>query len=201
MVGGALVVGVALILAVHALKPIVVERYLWTVPVLVSALMAVPAARLVQTPRLFGVLALVSAAVAVGPLVQPGIKPLWNEDADTIAAIVGGCPTTRIYAASGWALGPAAETRTARREDPVFERAYRLLAERRGYTVRYIGQNGTAHATPGPCPVLLWYEHTPNEAEDDLKAAVEESGLTGLEEARLSVIRSDTGFVVRADRQ
>jgi hypothetical protein len=201
MVGGVLVVGVGLILAGHALKPIMVERYLCAVPVLVSALMAVPAARLVQSPRLFGLMALVSMAVAVGPLVQSGIKPLWNEDARTIATIVADCPTTRIYAASGWALGPAAETRTARREDPVFARAYRLLAERHGYTVSYIGQNGTAHATPGPCPVLLWYEHTPNEAEDDLPAAVGEAGLTGLEEARLSVIRSDTGFVVRADQQ
>ncbi|MBN9089108.1 MAG: hypothetical protein J0J01_19545 [Reyranella sp.] len=201
MVGGALVVGVALILAGHAFKPIVVERYLCAVPVLVSALMAVPAARLVRTPRLFGLMALVSMAAAVGPLVHSGIKPLWNEDARAIASIVAGCPTTRIYAVSGWALGPAAGTRTARREDPVFERAYRLLAERHGYSVGYIGRNGTAHATPGPCPVLLWYEHTPNAAEDDLAAAVEESGLTGLEEARLSVIRSDTGFVVRADRQ
>ena len=49
--------------------------------------------------------------------------------------------------------------------------------------------------------MLLWFEHTPNEAEDDLPAAVEESGLTGLEEARLSVVRSDTGFVIRADQQ
>jgi hypothetical protein len=201
MIGGVLVAGIALILAFHAIQPIVVDRYLYAVPVLVSALMAVPAARLVQKPRLFGLMALVSAAVAIGPLVQSGIRPLWNEDARTIADIVAGCPTTRIYAASGWALGPAAETRTARREDPVFERAYRVLAERHGYTVSYIGQNGRAHATPGRCPVLLWYEHTPNEAEDDLPAAVGESGLTGLEKAHLSVIRSDTGFVVRADRQ
>ena len=118
-----------------------------------------------------------------------------------IAKIVAGCPTTQVYAASGWALGPAAATRMARREDPVFERAYRSLAASAGFPVRFIGQGGSARATPGTCPVLLWYEHTPNEAEDDLKAAVEESGLIGLEEARLSVIRSDTGFVVRADQQ
>lgn len=201
MIGGVLVAGIAIVLAGHAVKPILVDRYLSAVPVLVSALMAVPAARLVQSHRLFGLLALVSVAVAVGPLVQSGIKPLWNEDARTIAEIVAGCPTTRVYAASGWALGPAAETRTAHREDPLFERAYRLLAARHGYTVSYIGQNGVAHATPGPCPVLLWFEHTPNEAEDDLPAAVEESGLTGLQEARLSVIRSGTGFVVRADQR
>jgi hypothetical protein len=80
-----------------------------------------------------------------------------------------------------------------RREDPVFERAYRTLAAPWGYTVKFIGQNGSAHATPGACPVLLWYEHTPNEAENDLPAAIEAAGLTGLQEARLSVTAAPRG--------
>jgi hypothetical protein len=48
---------------------------------------------------------------------------------------------------------------------------------------------------------LLWYEHTPNEAENDLPGAIEAAGLTGLQNAHLSVTRSLTGLVVRADRQ
>jgi hypothetical protein len=200
LIGGVLVAGVAIVLAVHAVKPIVVHRYLLSVPVLVSALMAVPAARFAHARLPFGLLALMSVAVAATPLVESGIRPLWRENARTIATIVAGCPTTQVYAASGWALGPAAETRAARREDPVFERAYRTLAAPWGYGVEFIGQNGTAEATQGACPVLLWYEHTPNEAEDDLPAAIEAAGLTGLQNARLSVTRSRTGFVVRADR-
>jgi len=200
MIGVVLVAGVAFVLAVHAVKPIVVDRYLFAVPVLVSALMAVPAARLAQDRLLFGLLAMVSVTVAATPLIETGIRPLWRENARTVAMIVAGCPTTQVYAASGWALGPAAQTRAARREDPVFERAYRTLAAPWGYTVKFIGQNGSAHATQGACPVLLWYEHTPNEAENDLPAAIEAAGLTGLQAARLSVTRSPTGFVVRADR-
>ena len=197
---GVLVVGVAIILAVHTYKPIVVDRYLFAVPVLVSALLAVPAARLVQHRVLFGLLALVAVAVAAAPIVRQGIRPLWSEGARTIAKIVAECPTTQVYAASGWALGPAAETRAARREDPVFARAYRMLADDNGYTVHFIGQHETARATPGACPVVLWFEHTPNDAEDDLPAAVEAAGLTGLQDARLSATRSPTGFVLRADR-
>ena len=200
MVSAVLVVGTAIVLAVHAVKPIVVDRYLFAVPVLVSALLAVPAARLARDRWLFGLLVLVAVGGAARPIIESGIKPLWRENARTIASIVAGCPTTQVYAASGWAVGPAAETRMARREDPVFERAYRSLAEPWGYPVHFIGQNGRAHATPGACPVLLWYEHTPNEAEDDLPAAIEAAGLTGLEGARLSVTRSATGFVLRADR-
>jgi hypothetical protein len=199
-VGAVLVVGMAIVLAAHAVKPIVVDRYLFAIPVLVSALLAVPAARLARDRWLFGLLVLVALAGAARPMIENGIRPLWRETARTIAAIVAGCPTTEVYAASGWALGPAAETRTARREDPIFERAYRSLAEPWGFAVHFIGQNGHAHATPGACPVLLWYEHTPNEAENDVAWAIEAAGFTGLERARLSVTRSATGFVLRADR-
>ena len=200
MLGVVLVAGVAIVLAVHVFQPIVVHRYLFAVPVLVSALLAVPAAWIARDRWLFGLLALVAVVGAARPMIETGIRPLWRENARTIATIVAGCPTTQVYAASGWAAGPAFETRMARREDPVFERAYRSLAAPWGYPVHFIGQNGLMHATPGACPVLLWYEHTPNEAEDDLRAAIEGAGLTGLLGARLSVTRSATGFVVRADR-
>jgi hypothetical protein len=204
VIGAVLAVGTAIVLVAHAVQPIVVDRYLYAVPMLVSALLAVPAARLGRDRWLFGLLTLVAVAGAARPIVEGGIKPLWRENARTIATIVAGCPMTQVYAASGWALGPAAETRTARREDPIFERAYRSLAEPWGYPVHFIGQlgsqNGSAHATPGACPVLLWYEHTPNEAENDLPWAIEAAGFTGLERARLSVTRSATGFVLRADR-
>ena len=201
LIGAVLIAGIAIVLAAHAFKPVVVDRYLIAVPVLVCALMATAAERLAPDGRPFGLLVLVSVAVAAFPLVDSGIKPRWRDGARTIAAIVADCPATRVFAASGWAIGPAAETRTARREDPVFSRAYRLLAARSGFTVQFIGQNGAAHATPGFCPVLLWFEHTPNDAEDDLPAAVEAAGLTGLQDARLSMTRSATGFVVRADRR
>ena len=39
----------------------------------------------------------------------------------------------------------------------------------------------------------------PNDAKDDLPAAVQAAGLTGLQAARLSMTRSATGSVIRAD--
>jgi hypothetical protein len=178
----------------------VVDRYLIAVPVLVCALMAVPAARLASDRRSFALMAAVSVIVAALPLAQAGIKPMWSEGARTIRQIAAGCPSTRIYAASGWVPGPAAETRAAHREDPVFERAYRALAAAHGFRMDYLPLDGTARAKPGPCPVLVWFEHTPNEAENDPRFAIDEAGLTGLEGALLTAIRSPTGFIVRADR-
>ena len=200
VIAGTLAAGVALALAIHAFMPIVVERYLYAIPVLVSALMAVPAARLVAHGVLFGLLALVSIVVVAGHLVDTGLQPKWRESARTISRIVQGCPTTQVFAASGWVPGPAAETRAAQREDPVFARAYRALAREHGYAVTFLGLNSQVHVTLRRCPVLLWFEHTPNEAEDEPLLAVHDAGLTGLEEARLSVYRSATGFVVRAEQ-
>jgi hypothetical protein len=200
MMAGVLVAGIALVLAINAYRPIVVARYIFPVSVLVCAIMAALAVKFARDWRLFGLLALVSVAVVAVPLVRHGAPPQWQEGARTIARIVADCPTTEVYAASGWMLGPGAESRTARREDPVFERAYRVLADQCGYTVHFIGQDGVAHAVLGQCPVLLWYEHTPNDAEYDPASALAAAGLKGLEEARLSAIRSTTGFVIRADR-
>jgi len=200
MMAGVIVGGVAIVLAIDAYRPIMVGRYFFSVSVLVCAIMAALAVKFARDWRLFGLLALVSVAVVAGPLITHGAKPQWQEGARTIARIVGDCPTTRVYAASGWAIGPAAKTRTARREDPVFERAYRLLADKYGFEIHFIGQNGVARAKLGQCPVLLWYEHSPSNAEDDPEQALAAAGLTGLEEARLSAIRSTTGFVIRADR-
>ncbi|WP_395708037.1 hypothetical protein [Reyranella sp.] len=200
VISSTLVSGIALVLGLHVFMPIMIDRYLFAVPVLVSALMAAPAARLAGHLPMVALLALVSIVAAGANLADTGIKPLWRANAQVIAEIVQDCPTTQVYAASGWALGPAAATLAARREDPVFERAYRSLAREHGYDVWFIGQNGRVHATPGRCPVLLWVEHSPNEAENDLPEAIHSGGLPSLEEAHLSVYRSATGLVVRADR-
>jgi hypothetical protein len=200
MMIGILAVGVAIVVAINSLKPMIVARYIFPVPVLVCAIMAALSVKFARDWRLFGLLALCAVAVAAGSMMLDGAKPRWEESARTIARIVADCPTSQVYAASGWAIGPAADTLTARREAPVFERAYELLAGQYGFAVHFIGQGGVAHVNLGDCPILLWYEHTPNNAEDDPQYGLTAAGLKGLEGARLSTIRSGTGFVIRADR-
>lgn len=141
-------------------------------PVLVAGILAALAARFDRDHSLDMLLALAAVGMGAGALLVQGAKPLWEEGARTIEQIVKACPTTRIYAASGWALGPAAGTKAARREDPVFQPAYQALGRAHGYTVRFLGPNEAARVRPGRCPVLVWYEHTPNDAEDDLPAAI-----------------------------
>jgi hypothetical protein len=199
LIDAVLAIGLLVVMTINAVQPIMVDRYLVAVPVLVASILAALAARFDRDHALHLLLALVAVATGAGPLLLQGGKPLWEEGARSIEQIVKACPTTRIYAASGWALGPAADTKAARREDPVFQRAYQALARTHGYTVRFLGQNEAARVRSDRCPVLVWFEHTPNDAESDLPAAIGAAGLMGIEEANLTVIRSPTGFVVRAD--
>ena len=201
LIAAVLAIGLVMVLAINAVQPIMIDRYLVAVPVLVAGILAALMSRIDQHHSLHLLLALVAVAMVASPLLLQGAKPLWEEGARSIEHVVKDCPTTRIYAASGWALGPAAHTKAARREDPVFQRAYQALARTHGYTVRFLGQNQVAYVRPGTCPVLVWYEHTPTYAEDNLRAAIEAAGLTGMEEAHLTATRSPTGFVVRADAQ
>jgi hypothetical protein len=199
MITGVLIGGLALVLIVDAFQPIMVDRYLFAVPVLVCGIMASLATKLDRYPlRLL--LTVNAVAVVACPFLLGDTKPQWKEGARLIARIVETCPTTRVYAASGWVLGPAAATRAARREDIVFRRAYTMLAAEHNYTVQFLGQGETARTTVDECPVLIWFEHTPNNAEDDPRAAVTASGLTGIEDAKYFAYRSSTGFVVRVDR-
>ena len=88
------------------------------------------------------------------PAGPTGIRPLWSESAGRSRRSWPACPTTQVYAASGWALGPAAETRAARREDPVFARAYRMLADAMGLhgpVHRPARTARTRHPAPARC--------------------------------------------------
>lgn len=200
MIAGVLTGGLALVLIVDAFRPIMVDRYLFAVPVLVCGIMASLAAKFEGYYPLRLLLIVNALAVVACPFLLNGARPQWEEGARLIAGIVETCPTTRVYAASGWALGPAAATYAARREDAVFRRAYAQLAAEHNYAVRFLGQGETARTTVDECPVLVWFEHTPNNAEDDPRAAVAASGLIGIEEAKHFAYRSLTGFVVRVDR-
>ncbi len=193
-----LIGGLALVFAVNTFQPIMVDRYLFAVPVLICGIMGSLAAKIEGYPlRLL--LAANAVAMVACPFLLGESKPQWKEGARLIAQIMETCPTTRVYAASGWALGPAAATRAARREDAVFRRAYTMLAAEHNFTVRFLGQGEMARTIIDECPVLVWFEHSPNNAEDDPRAAVAASGLTGIE-AKYFAYRTSTGLVVRVDR-
>jgi hypothetical protein len=198
---GALLIALFILFHVDVQKPIVIGRYMAGIPVLICAAMAVLANKFPNQRLFFGLLAATSAAAVIGPFFFFGANRHWNADAKLIAKIVRPCPTTKVYAATGWLLRDGGDSNTARREDPVFTRGYLLLGQGYGFTPEIIGRDGPTRAVIGNCPILLWMEHVPKGTKVDAKGAVTAAGLQGLKNARLSLIHGESGLIIRADRR
>jgi len=118
---------------------VVVDAYMFTVPVAGRGMLAVPAATL---GRYRGFRHARAGAVASRRLRLLGFggKPLWRENRREHREDAA-CPRLRSCA-RGWTLGPGQRDKDgATARNVVFERAYRRLAAEQGFAVRFIGPN------------------------------------------------------------
>lgn len=201
MIAAGLALALLVLFQINAEKPVIVAHYLVGVPVLVCALMAALATRLDNQRRLFTLFAAFSVVVVVVPFIVHGPDRRWQANAKQIGRIVADCPATEVYAASGWLLRNGGDFKTARRDDPVFARGYRWLGESRNFTPRVIDVSGNVQAVPGDCPTLLWIEQVPTRAGLTPLRIMAAAGLHGLENTRLTLLGSESGLIVRSDRQ
>jgi len=199
-IAAALLSTLVLLFLVDAQKPVILERYLVGIAVLSGALMAGLAAKFTHKRRFLALLAAVALAAIVVPLAWRGPSLQWQGNAGRIARIIASCPTAKVYAATGWFLRDGANSLAARGEDPVFARGYAYLAARNGFPFQVIGRTGPTRATLGDCPTLLWIEHVPL-GHFDSRDVLSRTGLEGLENAKLTLLRTESGLIVRADRQ
>jgi hypothetical protein len=197
----ALLIALFILFQIDVQKPIVIGRYMAAIPVIICAAMAAFALKFQQERTLYALLTAVSVGAVIVPFFLYGPNRHWNADAKLIAKIQKQCPSTRVYAATGWLLRDGGNSRTARREDPVFARGYVRLAQGYGFTPQIIGRNGPTPVTLGDCPIILWMEHVPETTRTDAKRAITAAGLTGLDQARLKLIDGESGIIVRADRR
>lgn len=197
---GALGVTLLVLIQINVEKPILSAANLGGLSVLPCAMMAGLAAKFPTDRRLHGLLALVSALVVILPFILYGPEPRWQANAKRIAQIAASCPSTRIYAASPWLLREDARSNAARRDDAIFARGYAQVGEGRGFTPQIIGRRGPVPTGVGDCPTLLWIEQPPVDPGFEPRHALAAARLEGLEGTHLSVIRSKSGLVVRADR-
>nr|WP_047169759.1 hypothetical protein [Sphingomonas sp. Y57] len=200
IIGGALVAALVAIMQIDAQRRLVTFSNSSDVAVLVAALMAAAGAKIADRRMWMNALAGVAIlSVAVSATVN-GIGSGWQSGAKRVSRIVAACPQTQVFAASGWRLDDGTASRAARREEPVFTLGYKRLARSYGFTATVITRDRPATATPGPCPVLLWIERVPHNKRVKPEQVLKAAGLRGLEKARLSLIRSENGLIVRADR-
>ena len=154
------VLAAAILLGLHTLRPIVIERYLiGLVPALAMLLALALAALAERLPPRMTVLLLVLAAVnAAGSVTESAhraaARQSWSGTAALIAQVQRACPATAVHIDpdhwNSWTMSfPPADNR------PAFFAAYALMAQRGGFTLEPLASRRIA----ADCPTLFWAEH------------------------------------------
>ena len=165
MLGG-LALALAVLIAVHLHRPIIIARYLVALdPVLAlivamgasEALRRIPAHDNLAWARIaIDLILLTGAAWALRTnLAITLARPGWDGTARVIAARVAACPQTRVMPALRWnamTLGMMPVDNRA-----VVPFAYRLVAAR--WHITLTGPDAPCIDRPGACPRLFWAEH------------------------------------------
>jgi hypothetical protein len=204
--GFSILICAALIAAMVAIAQIDTQRRLITlsntadIAVLVTALMATAGAKIADRKMWMVAISAVAVLSMIVSSTVNGLGSGWQLGAKRISRIVAACPQTQVFAASGWRLDDGSKSRAAQREEPVFALGYKRLARSYGFTAIIIQRDRPATAAPGPCPVLLWIERVPPDKQVKAAQVLKAAGLQGLGKARLSLIRTESGLIVRADR-
>ena len=153
---GGLALALALLVAIHLMRPFVVDRYLVTLHPIVAMILALGTARLARDMmrgRLLLDLCLVAAALlALAHNVPRTLaRPGWDGTAARIARIVARCPQTQVIADLRWNADvmalPPVENRA------VVPWAYAQVAARHHFALSHSARR------KGPCPTIYWAEH------------------------------------------
>jgi hypothetical protein len=198
MAGGT-ALAVAILMIVNAIQPIIVPRYLVGLTVPVVAIVAALGGRSAARHRWFAITAAAAVAISVLIVAVRGYDGQWRDNAERIAAIVARCPSTTVYAMSGWLIDGTAHDHASPPSQEIYAIGYGDLSRSLGFHVTLIGGSTRPRLSSG-CPTILWVEHRPVSAAFDPVAAFAAAGLPPVPGDRLSLIRSASGFAVIASR-
>lgn len=150
----------AVLIAMHLVRPLLVEKYLvGLIPVIAAGL----ALGFAETGRAIGRKSealLLAAALAVTLWTLPGnarqaaALASWNGSAALVAEVVEACPASAVH------IDPALVNRSAMDLPPgdnreVVPMAYRMVAANHGFAL----ESEQSRRIPHECPALIWGEH------------------------------------------
>ena len=199
LTGATLVAALIAISQVDAQRRLITDSNTADVAVMITALMAAAGAKIAERRLWMNALAAVAMLSSVVALAVIGLHGGWQTAGKKIARAIHECPTTRAYAASGWRLDDGTRSNAARREEPVFALGYRMVGGAHHFNPPVVRPDKPVRIVPNRCPVLLWIEQVPARKTVSPARIVKAAGLHGLEAARLSVLRTETGLILRAD--
>lgn len=154
------VLAAAILLGLHTLRPIVIERYLIGLVPAFAMLLALGFAQAARwlPPRLTLLLLVAAAIIAAFSLTESArraaARQSWSGTAVLIGKVQRACPAAAIHIDpdywNAWTMAfPPADNR------PAFFAAYALMAKREGFTLEPL----QSRRMPAECPTLFWAEH------------------------------------------
>ncbi|KKC24529.1 hypothetical protein [Sphingomonas sp. SRS2] len=198
MTGATLLAALVAISQIDAQRRLITDSNTADIAVMVTALMAAAGAKIANRRLWMNALAAMAVLSGVIALVVINLHGGWQTAGKKIARTIQDCPSTRVYAASGWRLDDGASSNAARREEPVFALGYRRVGSAHGFNPPMVSTEKPVRLIRNQCPVLLWIEQVPARKVVKPAMAVKAAGLQGLEAARWSVVRTETGLILRA---
>ncbi|WP_255250145.1 hypothetical protein [Rhizorhabdus dicambivorans] len=205
-IGFAALLAIALAASLLAVTQIDAQRRLVTssntadIAVMVAALIAIAGNLIADRKMWMTALSVVAAVATIVAVTGNSLGGAWQTGAKQLSRMAQDCPGAPIYAASGWRLDDGSGSRAARREEPVFTLGYRRLGAAHGFDPIILHPDKPLAVAPGRCPVLIWIEQVPATKRIRKEKLLGQIGITGLDKAKLELIRTKSGLIVRAER-
>jgi hypothetical protein len=173
VLGAGMLLAIAVVLALHMLRPIIVGRYLVALGPGAALVLAIGATNALSTLNgllRFAAMAAVLMIMGLSLFHDVGevrSKPSWAGTARRIAEIVVTCPETVVHPALHWNAYtmdlPPADNRV------VVPMAYRHMASSFGFAV----EGADSRRTSATCPDIFWAEHVSGQEVDERRIADE----------------------------
>lgn len=159
LTGAGIALGFAVLMAIHLIRPILVEKYLTGAIGVIALILALAcshalsaAGRRTETGLLFGAL-IVSGFSLHANVREAAGQNSWLGTGRLIARTVSQCPATAVHTDDFWNAGVMAMSPADNRH--VAPWAYAQIAKRLDFAV----QASASHAMSSTCPNLFWAEH------------------------------------------
>ncbi len=188
------------VIAVNAVKPLIIPRYLIMLTPYWRAALAAVAAEVILSRRWVFALFVANAAIITAYTTQDeAFTGNWNDGAQIVSDAVDACPQTIVYAVDPFQLQPpGVKPPGPDNTNTVHEWGYGYVARLYGFPVRIVHPTAVrALALSATCPTLLWAEHDYNNRLNLQDIAVRAKLPADPDSlARMKLIRTDSGFVL-----
>ncbi|KHK93026.1 hypothetical protein [Novosphingobium malaysiense] len=159
LTGSGIVLGLAVLVGIHLVRPILIEKYLVVMGGALAFVMAAACARiLAAVPRRVEVLLLIAALLWTGFALARNAQTIaarnsWLGTGRLIARTVAACPETTVHTDAFWNADVMAMSPADNRRVPPW--AYRRVAQRLGFRIAPAASRELSQT----CPNLFWAEH------------------------------------------